>query len=116
MPVRPPPDAILTLTGGAVSEFIRRMNTLGAYLGAGEVTSWWRDSGFNAQVGGAEESQHLIGTAADVTTPWPEPWVRALGSASGLIVLPSRGGAYHAQLWPASANAAERILGIHSKV
>jgi len=34
-----------------------------------EITSWWRDPTRNVATGGAEYSQHLVGTAVDARSP-----------------------------------------------
>ena len=75
-----------------------------------QVTSWWRSRAYNAEVGGAEASQHLLGVAFDVV-----PATRAVQSALAAVgfITVNEGDHIHAQPWPAgSASGLLRYLGI----
>lgn len=63
--------------GGAVAELDRRVS--------GTVTSWWRDRGTNERVGGSAQSQHLLGTALDVTGDLQA--IAAVAREAGFVVV-----------------------------
>lgn len=98
----PPPTIINRVERAAPGfwrEFIERANWA---LGPTDavLTSWWRDRLSNMEVGGAENSQHLLGTAFDVTgTQLTEMATRL--QAAGFTVVTYRGRYIHAQAWPA---------------
>ena len=70
------------------------------------ATSWWRSYTGNLEAGGAEFSQHLIGTAADL---WAEDLYKLERELrrQGLIAV-RYSGHVHAQLW--EAGKLERLL------
>lgn len=80
-----------------------------AYASAGsfQVTSWWRSPSYNASVGGADDSQHLVGVAFDVV-PVTQRVYSALVSA-GFRVINERDH-LHAQPWPAGTARSSGLL------
>jgi Peptidase M15 len=79
------------------------------------VTSWWRDAARNADVGGGNQSQHLIGTALDLYGPARDMELARGGLASqGLVAMVHAvaGGAthLHVQAWPAGVAARAGIF------
>ncbi len=87
----------------ALVPFWREMQArLLAAPGQARVTSWLRTVTHNRAVGGAPESQHLIGTAVDVVplapTTWPE--IAAALRGVGFAYVVDEGDHVHAQLFP----------------
>ena len=74
---------------------------LGEFPGA-VPTSWWRDETNNARVGGAPESQHLLGFAFDVDPgDLRESAQIALRLRSAGLIAVVESDHVHAQLFPA---------------
>jgi len=72
-----------------------------------QLTSWYRSPSYNRQVGGADDSQHLLGVAFDVV---PASWaVQSALSSSGFIVV-NEGDHVHAQPWPAGTARSSGLL------
>ena len=77
-----------------------------------EITSWWRDPTRNVSAGGAQYSQHLVGTAMDGRSPGRTraqllPLVQKAGARYGVTV-PSKasegsGSSVHVQGLPVGA-------------
>lgn len=86
MSVERPPGAYLRdpRLGAAIRRFVARVERAGV---TGTVTSWWRSSAKNAQVGGVASSLHLYGLAIDYVPrrTWRED--EAAFRAAGLRVL-----------------------------
>lgn len=85
-----------------VYNFVQRVQSL-AQLVPFQVTSFVRSRAHNAAVGGVSDSQHLLGTAADlVPTGGTMDDLAAAAAQSGLFgyVLPE-GDHVHVQLYPA---------------
>ncbi|HKX47006.1 MAG TPA: D-Ala-D-Ala carboxypeptidase family metallohydrolase [Planctomycetota bacterium] len=70
---------------GVFRAFFERIDAALAGLNV-TVTSWWRDQQTNADVGGAQLSQHLLGLALDMVGPDQAAAAKRLREA-GLIVL-----------------------------
>lgn len=72
-----------------------------------QATSYIRTPQRNAEVGGAPESQHLIGTALDVTGPTERfaDFARQLG-----LVVVDEGSHVHLQLFPAGGARAAGLF------
>lgn len=66
------------------------------------LTSWHRYAWYNEVIGGADDSQHILGTAFDLSGPDAARAVPAL-QAQGFIVVNYADGHLHAQAWPAGA-------------
>lgn len=64
-----------------------------------QLTSWFRDRARNAEVGGAEYSQHRLGFAFDVVTAEPERFA-ATARAYGFTAV-QEGSHVHLQVFPA---------------
>lgn len=71
------------------------------------VTSWYRDFVHNREVGGAPQSQHLLGLALDLTSRRPEEILGAL-RPTGLTVI-GESTHVHVQALPAGQPA---LLGL----
>jgi hypothetical protein len=65
-----------------------------------QLTSWWRSQLTNAEVGGAEYSQHRLGFAFDVVTDDPDRFA-AVAEAYGFIAI-KEGTHVHLQVFPAN--------------
>lgn len=74
------------------------------------VTSWWRSPSYNREVGGAEESQHLLGIAVDAQASDLARLEAAFRAQGMRTIRYSRH--VHAQTWPAGvARPILRYLG-----
>lgn len=93
--------ALYRIVKPAMDDFARRVS---AAPGDARVTSWVRSRAQNAAAGGADDSQHLIGTAADFVPRAPSTYASLAASlrARGLIVI-DEGDHLHAQLFRAGA-------------
>jgi len=67
------------------------------------LSSWFRDPISNQNVGGAIDSQHLVGLAVDLTTDNPVALERAL-DAQGIVAV-REGSHVHVQAYPAGLMA-----------
>lgn len=66
MPPRFPPRSVVDAVGpDLMVDWLRRLQFVHQNLVPFAVSSWWRDPGFNQTVGGAWDSQHLVGLAMD---------------------------------------------------
>jgi len=76
-----------------------------------QVTSWWRSVQHNAEVGGSDNSQHLVGVAFDVV-PVVQRNASALAAVGFRVI--NEGDHLHAQPWPAGVVSFEllRWLGL----
>lgn len=81
-----------------VARFVQLAYPIGEDLDVA-ITSWARSISHNAEVGGVENSQHLIGTAWDIAGPDQLEYA-ARASQRGLIVL-DEGDHVHVQLFRA---------------
>jgi hypothetical protein len=96
-----PPEWALYYWWNPIYDFVTRMNAVYSIVPF-RCTSWWRSHSHNASVGGHPWSQHLIGTAADVSPNYPGQ-MDALAEAiqrNGMIAV-RYSSHLHAQLWPA---------------
>lgn len=76
------------------------------------LTSWWRDRATNSRVGGAPQSQHLVGLAFDFNgTPSEREIVKSRARRAGFIVVdkPSH---VHVQAFPAGALAPTGVFNL----
>lgn len=110
-PVLPPPVDVQRVVEasapGIYRQVVANYNEAGRGI-RGAVISWWRDPERNARVGGARDSQHLLGTAVDSVHQSPDEAGRFASRlrARGFIALvkgPTGRGrwAVHAQAWRA---------------
>lgn len=102
MPAYPPPPYVAYLVDRAAPGFWSEFRTRATRALSGldvVVTSWWRGQRHNVRVGGSVDSQHLLGTAFDVSG---RQWRLAAARLreQGFIVIEYAGHA-HAQAWPA---------------
>jgi hypothetical protein len=88
----------------AWGEMVRR--AWAASDGGIQVTSWWRSPSHNREVGGSDDSQHLVGVAFDVMPL--ERYRRALVGAGFRVV--HEGDHLHAQPWPAGVARTSGLL------
>tara|TARA_Y100000310_G_scaffold337365_1_gene424254 strand:+ start:1957 stop:2319 length:363 start_codon:yes stop_codon:yes gene_type:complete len=103
IPQVPPVGLLRGSLGPSIQEFVLRVvfsvvSDPGAFSGQ-RVSSWWRSQGFNARVGGATFSQHLLGLAWDFA-PGSERLVNLL-NAQGLVAIAEEDHT-HVQLWTAT--------------
>ena len=86
--VRRPPTALVRIIERRVPGFWQAFGAAVAELdrrASGTVTSWWRDRATNERVGGSAQSQHLLGTALDVTGDLQA--IAAVARAAGFVVV-----------------------------
>lgn len=106
MSVVRPPDALVAAVErqapGIYAAFFAALARAHSGLPAPRVTSYWRDAGHNAEVGGQGASQHLIGTAMDLVYPSWSAKSAAMNAMRriGLIVV-DEGDHVHVQAWSA---------------
>lgn len=82
----------------AVRNFVSRAYPIGVDLDV-SITSWQRSRAHNAEVGGVDQSQHLVGTAWDVAGPDQLEYA-ARAAQRGLVVI-DEGDHVHVQLFRA---------------
>jgi len=73
-----------------------------------QVTSWWRSPSHNREVGGSDDSQHLVGAAFDVI-PVNQRVYQALRQAGFTVI--NEGDHLHAQPWPGGVARSSGLLG-----
>lgn len=97
-----PPAAVIQSVArvcpGCWPFFVNSIRNLRAPGGPAQVTSWWRSPDTNTRVGGAETSQHLVGTALDLAGPGAADLAAQLRNA-GWTWIPE-GDHEHLQLFP----------------
>lgn len=100
-----PPSWVVDAVERAAPGFARwfaRAGSLGwERAGRVTVTSWWRSSEWNREVGGSDTSQHLIGAAFDVVASDYSRAAAAFRGAGFRTVF--EGDHLHVQVWPAGA-------------
>lgn len=115
MPARPPTFAIaLTVHQrfpGIWSDLVQRVingaqDPSSASL---HISSWWRDPGSNASVGGHPQSQHLVGLAMDVGGPIAARELYAQHARNFLHVV-EESDHVHVQYWAAGLLASTGLL------
>jgi hypothetical protein len=97
-----PPRAVLALPAvtDAVTRFraaIERAAPPGTW-----ASSWWRSASWNASVGGAPDSQHLLGLAVDIGPPTAQLAQRM--RLAGFVTI-DEGDHLHVQAYPAGSIA-----------
>jgi hypothetical protein len=80
--------------------FIWHVNDAAASVDAPTIaSSWYRNAADNIRVGGAQDSQHLVGSAVDLVN---EKAGQLAGELSGRgFVVVNEGDHLHVQAWPA---------------
>jgi len=98
----------LQLIGLARERFLQRLLSAWSSLGYPDlrVNSYVRSPADNAAAGGLPDSQHLIGTAIDLSPP--SFALEVALERAGLVVVPY-GTFLHAQLWPANLEPVRRL-------
>jgi uncharacterized protein YcbK (DUF882 family) len=94
-------------------EFAARVQSLGS-VAPFRISSWLRTLSHNAEVGGATNSQHLIGTAVDlVPLGMSTEQLASIAQRSGLFAyVLDEGDHVHVQLLPASFPALGALIGM----
>jgi len=101
---RPPQNLVYAVerqAPGIYGQFFAALNNAHRGIRVG-ATSFWRDPRENRRVGGAEGSQHQLGTAIDLIYPTAQERRSAIASMQRqrLIVI-DEGDHVHVQAWPA---------------
>lgn len=65
-------------------ELLQSLEKYRAKVGATSIISGYRCPGRNKEVGGASNSQHMFGVAADISSPWTSSRVKGIGAFAGL--------------------------------
>lgn len=122
VPVTAPPYVIVSAVEarapGIYRAVVDRFNEAGAVVSEGQVESWYRGADWNAEVGGAPDSQHLLGLAIDTShaTAASAKLLAERLRARGFVVVEKRSAAtgrhlVHAQAWPAGTARRAGLLG-----
>lgn len=105
MPLQAPPgwiaDGVERASPGFWGSFQRAGSLAWSRGGPMQVTSWWRSRSFNAEVGGSDFSQHLVGAAFDLIARDYNAAGRAFRAQGFATVF--EGDHLHVQAWPAGA-------------
>jgi len=100
-------NAVERFSPGFWASWQRAVNAAWSSSGGFTVTSWWRSPSYNREVGGSEESQHLVGAAFDVV-PVTSRNMQALQRAGFRVI--NEGDHLHAQPWPAGVARSSGLL------
>lgn len=100
-----PPPSIIAQRRPELEAFIGRVVRI-RFPADAALASWWRSLARNASVGGAPDSQHLIGTALDLTTR-SLPLLLDEARRVGLVAI-DEGTHAHLQLFPAGSSPVRR--------
>ena len=119
MPVLPPTLQIVSAferwQPGFWTLWIRSFRAGASSAGGIKASSWWRSAPDNAAVGGARESQHLVGLAVDVEAADPARAAASFSRAGFTVV--DEGSHLHLQTFQPGALARHGVfsaLGIET--